>query len=51
MVLGSLTELVKRGKDGTAVVAKARQTEVATMAPRPGAGDGASAGVSIGVKA
>ena len=28
MVLGSLTELVKRGKDGTAVVAKVRHTEM-----------------------
>ena len=34
VVLGSLTELVKRGKDGTAVVAKGRQTEM-VIVPRP----------------
>eukprot|EP00435_Cladocopium_sp_Y103_P049322 s2239_g14.t2 len=36
VVLGSLTELVKRGKDGTAVVAKIRQTEAAIDSKRFG---------------
>lgn len=36
VVLGSLTELVKRGKDGTAVVAKVRQTEMVIDSKRFG---------------
>lgn len=36
VVLGSLTELVKRGKDGTAVVAKGRQTEMVIDSKRFG---------------